>query len=122
MAFVGPFSNPALVASGVAPILGTAMAALVGGMAAINIAKISSQKFDGGGGGGASLPSGGPSPESLVPATPTFMGSGNQANTATSTQARESQPQQITVTAIVSETDITSTQERVAKMNSNAEL
>lgn len=45
-AFLGPFSNPALVASGVAPILGGLLAGLVATQTGVQIAAIQKTKFD----------------------------------------------------------------------------
>jgi hypothetical protein len=45
-AFLGPFSNPALVASGVAPIIGGILSALVATTTGIQVAAIQKTKFD----------------------------------------------------------------------------
>lgn len=96
--------------------------AIAGGLA--KVAKISSTKFEGGsssGGGGAN--GGYSSPTASAPAQPSFnlFGQPNQGNNASATQSAESNTN-ITVTAVVSESEITSTQNKVAKMQKNAEL
>lgn len=72
----------------------------------------------GGGGGAGSVPP--------KPSTPSFQlfGGKNQGNEATSSQTVEStqQNQTITVNAIVSETAVTDTQNRVQRIQQNAEL
>jgi len=45
-AFLGPFSNPALVASGAAPIIGALLAGLVATQTGIQVAAIRNTKFD----------------------------------------------------------------------------
>lgn len=81
-----------------------------------------SPSASGGSGGGGSVGGGG---GSSAPTAPSFelYGKNNEANTATSAKSVEAQQaNNITVTAVVSETEITSTQDRVARMNSSGEL
>lgn len=103
-------------------ILKAANAVLVGISSAANIAKIRATRFEGGG----SVPTSVPTPASVPAAAPsapsfTLFGTGGQANNASAAQASETQTN-VTVTAVVSETEITSTQERVKKYAENAEL
>jgi DNA-binding protein len=109
---IGPIPNPAGIAS----------LAFVGISAAASIAKIAAAKFEGGG----SAPSGttAPSINSSVALTPSvnLFGQPNQGNNATGQQSAEGGSNAITVTAVVSETEITSTQQNVANMQKNSSL
>jgi hypothetical protein len=73
----------------------------------------------GGGGGTSSSASGGSSVPSFVPGN--LFGQGNAANNVTSPTGMES-GQNITVTAVVSETEITATQNKVNKIMKNSVL
>lgn len=73
----------------------------------------------GGGGGGAATPSTGSSVPSFVPGN--LFGQGNAANNVTSTQGVETN-QVITVNAVVSETEMTATQNKVNKIMKNSVL
>jgi hypothetical protein len=73
----------------------------------------------GGGGGTSSSASGGSSVPSFVPGN--LFGQGNAANNVTSPTGME-QGQNITVTAVVSETEITATQNKVNKIMKNSVL
>jgi hypothetical protein len=75
----------------------------------------------GGGGAAPSLASTATKSEAVTPALG-LTGNPNDLNTVGPTGAISTQPQNITVTAIVSETEITNTQDRVARMSSSAEL
>ncbi len=99
-------------------------AGLAGAFAATNIAKIASTQFGGskkadtssggGGGGGGNVSS-----------TPSYnlYGSNNNQNTANaSMQQQVNVNNQVMVKAYVSETDVTNTQERVARYKNSAEL
>jgi len=91
---------------------------------AANIAKIASTQFTstGGGGGGGNQPT---IPEasssSTTSATPSFnlFGAGNDMNNVGGSQTQQTE---ITVNAVVSETELTKTQNKVAKINQNATL
>jgi hypothetical protein len=98
--------------------------ALAGGLA--NVAKISRTQFGSTGGGGGNAPSA-PTPNSSQQqpsATPSFnlYGSGGTANNQNASGANGGNGQNITVTAVVSETDMTNTQNRVNAMKSSASL
>jgi hypothetical protein len=109
------FPGQAQIAAGVA---------IIGGMA--NVAKISRTQFGSTGGGGGNAPSA-PTPSSSQQqpsATPSFnlYGSGGTANNQNASGANGGNGQNITVTAVVSETDMTNTQNRVNAMKSSASL
>lgn len=91
---------------------------------ALQIAAIASQKYQGEAGPSAPSTSfstgGGGSSEPATPSTALY-GKQSEANLATASESREA-TQNITVTAVVSETEITNTQSRVANMQRNAEL
>jgi hypothetical protein len=108
------FPGQAQIAAGVA---------IIGGLA--NVAKISRTQFGSGGGGGGGTPPSAPAPSSTQQpsATPSFnlFGTGGTANNQNASGA-STNGQNITVTAVVSETDMTYTQERVNAMKSSASL
>ena len=112
---LGPVPNPAGIAS---------LAAAVS-TSALNIAKIASTQFNssaaggGGGGEGAGIPAA--SSTSTTGATPAFnlFGQGNDLNNV---GAPQTQTSEITVKAVVSETEITGTQNKISKINENATL
>jgi hypothetical protein len=91
---------------------------------AANIAKIASTQFTSTGGGGGNeaptLPSASSS-STTGTATPSFnlFGSGNDMNNVGGSQSQQTE---ITVNAVVSETELTKTQNKVAKINQNATL
>ena len=91
---------------------------------AANIAKIASTQFTStGGGGGGNQPSipEASSSSTTGTATPSFnlFGSGNDMNNVGGSQSQQTE---ITVNAVVSETELTKTQNKVAKINQNATL
>ena len=108
------FPGQAQIAAGVA---------IIGGMA--NVAKISRTQFTGGGGGGGGTPPSAPAPSSTQQpsATPSFnlYGSGGTANNQNAS-GNSTSGQNITVTAVVSETDMTYNQGRVNAMKLSAAL
>lgn len=111
---IGPVPNPAGIAS-LAFAVTTSLA---------NIAKIASTQYGskstGGGAGGSSAPmAGGATPN--TGGTPSFslFGQGNNMNT---TSAPKDQETSLTVKAVVVESDVTSTQNKVKKMQENATL
>jgi hypothetical protein len=125
----GYWSNPTwkLLPDGGAALASSASAAAKI-RAATSIASIAAStisKFIGGGGG--SIPSGGggsvPTATATAQATPAvnLFGQGNQLNQVGSPTSVESN-QNITVQAVVSETDVTSTQTKIDKIKKNAEL
>lgn len=113
---IGAVPNPAGIAS----------LALAVTTSAANIAKIASTQFTstGGGGGGGGQPSipEASSTSTTGTATPAFnlFGGGNNMNNVGSDG--QTQPTEITVKAVVSETEITNTQNKVTKINQNATL
>jgi hypothetical protein len=106
----------------------SAAAAVAAGL--INIKTIASQKFEGGGssggGGNSNPPAAPPAPsQSSAPLAPSFnlFGQGNNLNTTGGGQvANGNQNQNITVTAIVSETEMTSTQQTVSAIQNASKL
>lgn len=107
------------------PVLGVAAAAGVAAVGAINIKKVLSTptpgKKSGGGGGGGSAPS-----VPSAPAAPSLslFGSSSDNNSLGDTKSaeRRNENTNITVKAVVSETEITETQKRVSRYEKNAEL
>jgi len=125
----GYWSNPTwkLLPDGGAALASSASAAAKI-RAATSIASIAAStisKFIGGGGG--SIPSGGggsvPTATATAQATPAvnLFGQGNQLNQVGAPTSIESN-QNITVQAVVSETDVTTTQTKIDKIKKNAEL
>lgn len=111
---IGPVPNPAGIAS-LAFAVTTSLA---------NIAKIASTQYGsksaGGGAGSSSAPMGGGATPNTG-GTPSFslFGQGNNMNT---TSAPKDQETSLTVKAVVVESDVTSTQNKVKKMQENATL
>ena len=102
---------------------GLRIAASVAATAA-SISAIASTTFSGGGSAPSAVdPTGGSTPSTGGMATPaiSLFGSANQLNNVGAPQDGQ-QGQNITVTAIVSETEMTNTQNRVNKIQRNAEL
>ena len=111
------------LAIGVVPNpIGIASLAAAVTTSALNISKIAATQFTstGGGGGGGGVPSAS-STSTTGTATPSvnLFGQGNDANNV---GAPQTQTNEITVNAIVSETELTNTQNKVAKINKNATL
>jgi len=114
---LGPAPNPAGIAS-LAFAITTSLA---------NVAKIASTQYGGkggapaGGGGGAAV---GGADAAAGGGAPSFslFGQGNNQNTTGSAQDVENNSNQLTVKAIVVESDVTSTQNKVKKMQENATL
>ena len=116
---IGPVPNPAGIAS-LAFAITTSLA---------NIAKIASTQYGSkssgggaGGGGGAAMAGGGGT--ATGGGTPSFslFGQGNNMNTTGAAQDVENNNNQLTVKAVVVESDVTSTQNKVKKMQENATL
>jgi len=110
---LGPVPNPAGIAS-----LAAAVAT-----SAVNIGKIASTQFNstgsgGAAGGGVPAASSSSTTGSAAPAFNLF-GQGNDLNNV---GAPQTQTNEITVNAVVSETEITSTQNKITKINENATL
>lgn len=127
-AVIGVAPNPMYAVQAAATLKGIATTKIT---AATSIASIlasgiqSAKSISGGGGstGGGTIGGGGATSQ---PAQPSFQlfGGRNQGNEATSSQTVESrqQNQTITVNAIVSETEMTNTQNRVRTIQQNSEL
>jgi hypothetical protein len=112
-------ATAAYASAGGNPILGSIMAAIVVASGLANIAKIKATQFEG---GGNAAPT---STASSATATPTamqptfnFQGSGNNANSLNS----QNDLSMITVKAVVSESEVTSTQNQVSKYENSAKL
>jgi hypothetical protein len=110
---IGPFPNPLGIAS-----LATAITT-----SAVNIGKIAQTQFTstgGGGVGGGGVPAASSS-STTGTAAPAFnlFGQGNDMNNV---GAQQTQTNEITVNAVVSETEITNTQNKITKINENATL
>jgi hypothetical protein len=114
---IGPVPNPAGIAS-LAFAITTSLA---------NIAKIASTQYGskgGGGGGGGTTPPMGGGAANAGGGAPSFslFGQGNNQNTTGGPQDAENKSNQLTVKAVVVESDVTSTQNKVKKMQENATL
>jgi hypothetical protein len=112
----------------VGPVLGSLAAAAAISAGLVNIKNIAGQKFGStstpsAGGGNTSLATPSTSTPSSQPLQPSFnlFGRGNQLNTATGS-APANANQNITVTAIVSETEVTSTQQKVQQLQDASKL
>jgi hypothetical protein len=110
------------------PVIKGIAAGIAGSFAALQIANIAKTKFEGGGGGSASVASsstpsiGGGGVTSSAQSTPSFelFGQPNEDNNVSAVASQETN--QMTVKAVVVESDITSTQNKINKMKENAEL
>lgn len=109
---IGAVPNPI----GIANLIATAA------ISATNIAKIAATQFQSSGGSSAepSIPQAG-STSTTGQATPSFTLSG-QNNNLNNVSAPQEPKTEITVKAVVSETELTNTQQKVAKINQNATL
>ena len=117
--FASAAANPASIAFPAFPFIQAGIAATFG---IANIKKILSTNP--GSAGGASVPRGGsPGGGGATPATPQFnlMGSGNDLNNRQQSSSVERR-EPMAVRAYVTETDITSSQRRVSRMNQLSEL
>ena len=111
------------------PVTPLGIAALVATISAsvANIAKIASTQYGskstgvGGGSGGTDVTT---SAQNAGGGAPSFslFGQGNNMNTTSSPQDVEKQSNQLTVKAVVVESDVTSTQNKIKKMQENATL
>jgi len=104
-------------------IIGGVQAAATVAMGIANIKKIASQQFGGSGNVSANTGGGGGGATTTTPATPSLnlFGQNNNANNLSAAQSVES-GQNITVTAVVSETEVTNTQNKVKKIQQAASL
>jgi len=118
----GKAITASLAAAPISTPIGIASLIATAATSAATIAKIASTQFTSTGGGGGSTPT---IPEasstSTTSATPAFnlFGQGNDLNNVGAPQDSQTQ---ITVKAVVSETEITNSQNKVAKINQNATL
>ena len=119
----GKAITASLAAAPISTPIGIASLIATAATSAATIAKIASTQFTSTGGGGGNetptLPSA--SSTSTTSATPSFslFGQGNDLNNVGAPQDSQTQ---ITVKAVVSETEITNSQNKVAKINQNATL
>lgn len=106
------------------PIIGSALSIITLAQGAIQLAAIAAQKYQGSPGPAApALPTGGGGGTATSEAlTPTFVPTKTSEQNTTGMAASAIAGQNITVTAVVSETEMTNTQNRVATMQRSAEL
>ena len=114
---VGPVPNPAGIAS-LAFAITTSLA---------NIAKIASTQYGskssgGAAGGGAGASMGGTANAGGGAPSFSLFGQGNNLNTTSGPKDAENKSNQLTVKAVVVESDVTSTQNKVKKMQETATL
>jgi hypothetical protein len=95
------------------------MAAIAVAAGLINIKKISSTTFDGGGGGASGGSSAPASIPSMNPQTPMFSSGNDKANNLSSTNNGMEQP---VIKAVVVESDITASQNKMSKIKESATL
>ena len=114
-------SAQAAFASAGNPILGAVFAAIAVAAGLVNIKKIASTKIDGGGsapsGGGGGGASASAATQAVQPSF-NFQGSGNNANNLSSKNDLSA----MTIKAVVSETEVTSTQSKVKKFEQMSTL
>jgi hypothetical protein len=112
--------NPPVTPIGIAALVAT-IAASVATITKISTTQYGSKSSGGGGGGGGTPPATGGTPDAATGGTPSFalFGQGNNMNT---TSAPKDQETSLTVKAVVVESDVTSTQNKVKKMQENATL
>lgn len=104
-------------------IIKSAAAAVAGVFAAANIARIATSKYKGSSSSGSSGSSSVSTPNvSSTPQFNLFGNNNNQNTTNASMQQQVNVNNQVTVKAVVSETEITDTQERVARYRNSATL
>ena len=120
---VAAYSSQIVAGDPTSIIRGAIAAAMVTAAGIANIKKIASTQFKGasasGASGGVSASGGGGAVQPAAPQTNLF-GQGNNMNTLQGAQSVESQPQ--VVKAVVVESDITSSQSRIKRMEENATL
>jgi hypothetical protein len=87
-----------------------------------SIAAISSTSFEGGGSAPSPVSGGTPPTNTGQMATPNLFGNSNNANNVGGENQNGQSTPNFTVTAVVSETEMTSTQKRVNRIQQNAEL
>ena len=118
----GKAITASLATAPIATPIGIASLIATAATSAATIAKIASTQFTSTGGGGGNTPTiPSASSTSTTSAAPSFnlFGQGNDLNNVGAPQDSQTQ---ITVKAVVSETEITNSQNKVAKINQNATL
>ncbi len=113
----GP-AAPFLLAGYIASGIGTILSAVASAYAALKKAP----PVGGSGGGGGSVPSASATSTTAAQPNVQMFGQNNNANNLTSAQTMENNGQNITVKAVVSETEITSTQNKIQKITQAASL
>lgn len=116
-------ANPPVTPIGIIALIATISASVA------TITKIASTQYGaksggaaGGGGGGAAVGGGGATPGGGSAPSFALFGQGNNQNTTGAAKDVENKSNQLTVKAIVVESDVTSTQNKVKKMQENATL
>jgi len=115
--------SPPVTPIGIAALAAT-IAASVATITKIATAQYGGKSAGGGGGGGSTTPMGGGATPNAGGGAPSFslFGQGNNMNTTSAAQDAENKSNQLTVKAVVVESDVTSTQNKVKKMQENATL
>lgn len=102
---------------------GMPWSAVAAGVGALQLATIASQKYQGEAGPAApSIGSAGAGGSAPAEPALALYGKNKEDNTATAAKSADATQSNITVTAVVSETEMTATQGKVAKMQKSAEL
>jgi hypothetical protein len=114
-------ANPPVTPLGIAALVAT-ISASVAAITKIASTQYGAKSSGGGGGGGAAVGGGGATPAGGGAPSFSLFGQGNNQNTTGSAQDAENKSNQLTVKAIVVESDVTSTQNKVKKMQENATL
>jgi hypothetical protein len=106
------------------PIAGPIVSIAMGAVTAAQVAAIASQKYQGSGGGGGGVSTPSPTTPSAPQPSFSFFGQPNQGNDIRTDMPREPQQttQPLSINVSISESEITSTQERVVRMSNSAEL
>ena len=112
----------AALASPAGPPLSIILASLAGATAAANIAKIASQKFEGGGSGGGAVTGGGSIGGTIEAPRLTAPTQGSSLIDENGQVIQDDKAPAPTVKALVVETDITNTQNNVAQVQDKATL
>lgn len=115
--------NPPVTPIGIAALVAT-IAASVATITKISTTQYGSKSSGGGAGGGGTTPPMGGGAANAGGGAPSFslFGQGNNQNTTGGPQDAENKSNQLTVKAVVVESDVTSTQNKVKKMQENATL
>ena len=122
------FANNSLTVAGIPNPGAIASFALTLSAVVANVAKIASTQYGAkngnpaGGGGGAAMGGGGGAATGGGSPSFSLFGQGNNQNTTGGPQDAENKSNQLTVKAVVVESDVTSTQNKVKKMQENATL